>query len=314
MVTACDAPILHSSINSGRSCGDILLTNPPGSSNWLASMDGTAARLLTTDTGPALMDLLTGTLTPLPVYDDELENPRGIISSDGTIFLYGFNRESDQRLARMAIFLRRGDMAWTQVCALLNYLPHSQFYFSAKAAHHDGKILVVCADVTYWCILTPDNYGVTRRMELPRMPYDECKCRLNNHFLEFQGQLLLVSVMVNYHHHDPTQMLSLVVHGLEEDEMRWVVRDGASLGDQAVFLGSRASFTMDAAELGVDGGCAYFIFRHDVFRYNFFDGDVMLIDNLPPAWPANTVRDMYWLLPQPKISSIQEIRKRLGLQ
>ena len=87
------------------------------------------------------------------------------------------------------------------------------------------------------------------------------------------------------------------MHGLEEDEMRWVVRDGASLGDQALFLGSRASFTMDAAELGVDGGCAYFIFRHDVFRYNFFDGDVKLIDNLPQAWPANTVRDTYWLLP-----------------
>ncbi|KAI4969461.1 hypothetical protein ZWY2020_000375 [Hordeum vulgare] len=239
-------------------------------------MNGTAAWLLTTDTGAGLMDLLTGAWTQLPANDDEnspqLDNPRGIISGDGTILLYNSKRESARRLAFMATFLRPGDVTWTQVKTTLDYSPDTGIYFSATAAYHNGKIL-------------------------------------------FRGQLLWVSVMVKRREDERTHVFSLVVHASEEeeDEMRWVVvRDGASLGGQVLFLGSCASFTMDAARLGVDGGCAYFIFAHDVLRYNFVNGEVTLVENLPLAWPA--IKDGDWLLPQPTIASIQEIRNRLGLQ
>ncbi|XBI41827.1 hypothetical protein VPH35_126233 [Triticum aestivum] len=321
-VTACEGAVLHSSIKSSRRsrCGDIHVANPPGPSpvrNWLASMDGTAAWLLTADEGAGLMDLLTGARTPLPAYDDDtrrqLENPRGMISSDGTVLLYDSKRQSAHRLAFMATFLRPGDVAWTQVKTTLDYSPDTGICFSATAAYHDGKILV-CADVNYWCILTPDDHSVTHRLEpLTMSKYYRGWCQRNSYFLEFQGQLLWVSVMVKYRYDEPTHMLSLVLHALEEeDKMRWTVSDGASLGDQVLFLGSHASFAMDAARLGVDGGCAYFIFTNDVLRYNFVDGEVSLVENLPPDWPA--IKEWDWLLPQPTIASVQEIRKRLGLQ
>ncbi|KAK1626670.1 hypothetical protein QYE76_000985 [Lolium multiflorum] len=54
--------------------------------------------------------------------------------------------------------------------------------------------------------------------------------------------------------------LVVMVYALVEDadgddigKMRWVERDGCSLGDRVLFLGLPASFTMDATQLGIDG-------------------------------------------------------------
>ncbi|KAK1632680.1 hypothetical protein QYE76_006995 [Lolium multiflorum] len=52
---------------------------------------------------------------------------------------------------------------------------------------------------------------------------------------------------------------------LEEKNMCWVATDVRSLGDRVLFLGSPTGFAVDAAQLGVADGCAYFVCRLEVF-------------------------------------------------
>ena len=165
--SSCNGHILHSSVNLfpkttkrrpsyyRRSCHDILLAKPPGaspaSSNWVASANGTATWLLVMmDTGAGLLDLLTGALTMLPAYHDkmwQMESPHGIIYTDGTVFLYNFAQDSG-RIAFTPAILRPGDVAWTQVKTMLDYMPSMRTNSCPVAAYHDGKILM-CADLDY---------------------------------------------------------------------------------------------------------------------------------------------------------------------
>ncbi|KAM3215026.1 hypothetical protein ACQJBY_067153 [Aegilops geniculata] len=335
--TACEGRlILHSAVNfspertprSKYSDEGIFLVRPPGESsprNWLTSTDGTAAWLLTTDTGAGLHPF-TGAFTPLPAYQDEqrrMENPRGSTCCDGTVFLYNiFSSRSPGKLVFRAAVLRPGDTAWTLMKTKLDHLPNITNYGGSgiTALYHNGKILV-CLGL-HWCILTLEDGGATRRLE--PMPWIDkgggCQ-RKTCYALEFQGELLLVTVLLHVSHTRETPMLSLVVHAWDEDKMQWLRRDGRSLGDGVLFLGSRASYAVDAAQLGLDGGCAYFIFNSnypflDVFRYNFMnnEAEAKLVEHLHWAWPAHNTRDAYWLQLPPTIAPIQEIRKRLGLE
>ena len=145
----------QSSGSSTYVCHDILLAKPPGaspaSSNWVASANGTATWLLVMmDTGAGLLDLLTGALTMLPAYHDkmwQMESPHGIIYTDGTVFLYNFAQDSG-RIAFTPAILRPGDVAWTQVKTMLDYMPSMRTNSCPVAAYHDGKILM-CADLDY---------------------------------------------------------------------------------------------------------------------------------------------------------------------
>lgn len=184
-LTACKGHVLHSSVIFSpertnrrltyyrRSFRDILLARPPGASpasrNWLASAKGTDALLLTTtDAGAGLVNLLTGAFTSLQAYDEkmrQMENPRGIVYVDGTLFLYSFAYESSSRLAFTAAILRPGDVTWTPVKTLVGYSPYIAGSFGRVAAsYHDGKILL-CVNLDYWCILTPDDDGASRKLE-----------------------------------------------------------------------------------------------------------------------------------------------------
>jgi hypothetical protein len=91
--------------------------------------------------------------------------------------------------------------------------------------------------------------------------------------------------------------------------MRWVPKDGRIVGDRVLFLGFRASFAMDARKLDMDGGCAYFVLKRCVFKYNFMDGKAKFVKRLRPIRPTGMT--CLWLRSQPVIAPIQEIRKRI---
>lgn len=80
------------------------------------------------------------------------------------------------------------------------------------------------------------------------------------------------------------------------------------MGGHILFLGSPASFAMDALELGMSGGCAYFTFGTCVFSYNFISGETKIVQRLQPELGADGVH--VWLRPQPTISPFEEIRRR----
>ncbi|XBI97386.1 hypothetical protein VPH35_017763 [Triticum aestivum] len=106
------------------------------------------------------------------------------------------------------------------------------------------------------------------------------------YLLESSGELISASVL---HEHgwqvsDGTPWGALLVE-LEAPEetngdgkLRWVQRQGWSLRDRVLFLGSPASFSVDATELGMDGGCAYFMFGTYMFRYNFINSEAKLLE------------------------------------
>ena len=86
----------------------------------------------------------------LPAYHDkmwQMESPHGIIYTDGTVFLYNFAQDSG-RIAFTPAILRPGDVAWTQVKTMLDYMPSMRTNSCPVAAYHDGKILM-CADLDY---------------------------------------------------------------------------------------------------------------------------------------------------------------------
>jgi hypothetical protein len=114
----------------------------------------------------------------------------------------------------------------------------------------------------------------------------------------------------SFHGEPPLGALLVTVHVLEETgrdgEICWAARDGRSLGDRILLLGSPASFTMDAAQLGMAGGCAYFISWLGMFSYNLITGEAKLVELMRPGWGANFT----WLSPQPTIAPIQELKQK----
>jgi hypothetical protein len=134
------------------------------------------------------------------------------------------------------------------------------------------------------------------------------------------GELLWASILVKRdkeyaRRHAAAPTLAVRVHALEEEEkeeagsggsrkMRWVERDDRSLGDRVLFLGSPASFAADAAELGLDGGCAYFVFNGHV-RYCFVEGETKPVEWMPPG-QSSREKARLWLRPAPTILEIQD--------
>uniref|UniRef100_R7WF88 Uncharacterized protein n=1 Tax=Aegilops tauschii TaxID=37682 RepID=R7WF88_AEGTA len=84
------------------------------------------------------------------------------------------------------------------------------------------------------------------------------------------------------------------------EKTRWMKKDGRSLADRVLFLGSPNTFAIDTSLLGGHGGCAYFVYpngkafprngyampidQYGVFRYNLIENKVKLIERLPQGW------------------------------
>jgi hypothetical protein len=137
-----------------------------------------------------------------------------------------------------------------------------------------------------------------------------------NYVLESRGELLWASVWVRqYYRRWPK--LHVLVYALEE-KTRWVKREGPSLNDRVLFLGSPNSFAMDASMFGGNGGSVYFAYCNSnpltyvfygVFRYNlaekyryYNDEKAQLVERLHQGWGDVKCT---WLVPQPHIASVQ---------
>jgi hypothetical protein len=288
--------------------------------NWVASTDGTAAW---TFTDARLLNLLTGCVTTLPRFRDydvhrRMNNSHGTVYGDRTVFLYNFTYEFAGRPTFRVAILYPGDTAWTLVDP--SYVPAP-----LAAAYHNGKIILLCEGAHYWCSLSPVDKGDGRCELKPRWrAFEHLKSMDNDGYvLKFGDGLLWVSVLVqkdlswcnddNNIGDDLARALSLTVHVLEEDKeddddkMRWVPKDGRIVGDRVLFLGFPASVAMDARKLDMDGGCAYFVLKRCMFKYNFMDGKAKFVKRLRPVRPTDM--SCLWLRPQPVIAPIQKIRK-----
>ena len=105
---------------------------------------------------------------------------------------------------------------------------------------------------------------------------------------------------------DPTCALSVVVHSMEgvdgDGKMCWVARNGQTLIDRVLFLGSAMSFSADAAHLGIHGGCAYFVYCSRVFKYSLIDREAQLMERMHPWWSSGM-----WLQPRPTIAPVHKV-------
>jgi hypothetical protein len=298
--------------------------------NWVCRADGTAVRYLTVQNlRPSLHDPLTGEeVTHLPPFldgqwDEEEENPHGILYGDGALLLYTKHDSRNAVTCRFrAMLLRPGDAEWTVVERTLE-LP---WYGSFCAAYHDGKILVTMG-ASLWRVIAPNGdvaEDVLIQKKWPIWTSEEGGGEHLEHYnyvLESRGELLWVSVWVHMYYHyryGSCRKLQVLVYALEE-KTRWVRREGFSLNDRVLFLGSPNSFAMDASMFGGDGGCVYFtygssknlpyiehgVFRYDLsakFRYYIDDDKAELVERLPQGWGDVKCT---WLVPQPNIASFQ---------
>ncbi|TVU10528.1 hypothetical protein EJB05_44065, partial [Eragrostis curvula] len=174
--------------------------------------------------------------------------------------------------------------------------------------------------------------------------------RLSIHAFESRGELLAACVVLatpdDADHKDGggdsralATAMSVWVYALEEPEksavdgrgsrrQRWVWRDGRSLSDRVLFLGSPTSFAVDAvrfAGAALSGGCAYFVLDSQEAGwswrnvpearrvYSFEDGSATELEELPDTdgtgWDSD--KAMMWIMPHAyAITPIQEIRER----
>ena len=247
------------------------LLSEPVSGYWVISSSGTALRCLTIERlRPSLHDPLTGAAEHLPLLPHDLrrwENtkPRGVIYGDGTTLLYSVSYSVGPRItARFrAALLRPGDAEWTVIERTLKRITWLGWspQHALCVAYHSGKILVIMK-AGIWRFITPETDDVLVRSQgVPgvQVGVGESAC---NFVLESRGEILWVSIQTRENNlYQPTTHACLLdvtvsVQALEEpllssslvpeEKMRWVRRDGCSLGDRVLFLGLRHSFAVDA--------------------------------------------------------------------
>ncbi|KAL6658217.1 hypothetical protein ACP70R_003803 [Stipagrostis hirtigluma subsp. patula] len=288
------------------------------------------------DSGKLVVDALIGSEdTTLPLYPDEvrpwMEPAAGVVSSDGTIFIYAFYHSpntSGSATFKVAL-LRPGDATWTLVQRTLG-ISVTDSRYRCCVAYHNGDI-VVCCDERCWRIVARHinaaigdrSYGWNSRNVI------------SSYLVESRGELLWVFVQVNSTSPECQSVrefcatdigslacaLSVSVFALQQvegSEPHWVTRDNESMADRVLFLGPPSCFAMDAARIGMSGGCAYFLdkrrlcnevrSRCRLFRYNFHDGESAFVEQLPDDWNHDACM---WVTPQPAIHPTQETRERL---
>ncbi|XBH82140.1 hypothetical protein VPH35_070841 [Triticum aestivum] len=299
---------------------DFIVEEPRGTSsagakgaNWVARADGMAASVFAASPDPRLINLLTGAVTPLPRFPDDdaemkrsMENVHGVIYDDGTIFLYN-PLYTCTRVFTIAV-LRPGDATWTVMKTNLEAPNHH----SLCVAYHNGKVLWRIS-MRPWFLLTQDGIGGSVRCD----PVDKIGyIPVDSYILESHGKLLCATILVHVHwFHDIASSMPemlVIVQTLEEeagDEMRWVTDESQSFDDRVLFLGYPTSCAMDATQMDMLGGCAYFVFQHNLLRYSFVNNEIKTVEyNIvrPTDYGARV-----WLQPQPPIAPIHDIQERL---
>ena len=174
----CKHLLLHQPLNCGcisswttlrhghASDGVLLIrASSSGDKNWVARADGTVAWFLTFRPEPTMADLVTGAIRVLPRFPEygydyrygemnrRMKKSRGIVYSDGTIFLYSIDS-----CPFTAAILRPGDVAWT-IAEKIHFFGTS---CHLSATYNDGKILV-CMNLKFWFVITPDFRRQWRR-------------------------------------------------------------------------------------------------------------------------------------------------------
>uniref|UniRef100_A0A0D9XGW4 Uncharacterized protein n=1 Tax=Leersia perrieri TaxID=77586 RepID=A0A0D9XGW4_9ORYZ len=104
---------------------------------------------------------------------------------------------------------------------------------------------------------------------------------------------------------DGDALLSVSVYALDLQGGGEFVRcDDRSMADRVLFLGKPTSLAVDAADLGIAGGCAYFVHRWTrtspchVVRYSFEDGRSEVVEQLPNPKAGFWKDDNFiWLTP-----------------
>ncbi|KAL6658551.1 hypothetical protein ACP70R_004137 [Stipagrostis hirtigluma subsp. patula] len=295
-------------------------------SGWaIRSDDGAAVRLPITPASPhdpdatGHLDPLTGAaaadplLPPLPAIAPWVERAAASVAADGAVLLYAF----DSGIFYAAL-LRPGDAAWTFVQRNHLILYTSQ-RDSCCAAYHEGKIVLCCRGL--WRIMSAQGAATIDGRLWRTMPDELDNKTVSSYLVESHGELLWLFVHVKSkreHQRDlkaacrvsnygsMASTLSVSVYALKEEEggePQWVERDGRSLSHQVLFLGRPSSFSVDAARLGMDGGCAYFILNWcGLFRYSFLDDQSEFVKRLPQEWNDDACM---WLTPQPVIGIIE---------
>lgn len=216
-----------------------------------------------------------------------------------------------------AALLRPGDAEWTIVERTLERTTWSRWtsQHDLCAAYHGGKILVMIK-AGIWRVVTTetdvarDELVKSQGKPVVQVSFNESTCNCN-YVLESRGEIIWVSIKTRENNryqpgpHACHLDVTVSVEALEEpllssspvrEKMRWVRRDGHSLGDRVLFLGTRHSFDVDAgwAPNGL-GGCAYFVCHTNrdftygygnraVFRCNLIDGKTDLVQRLPRCW------------------------------
>jgi hypothetical protein len=233
-----------------------------------------------------------------------MKHSRGIVYGDGTIFLYsfllgsaGFTRSPS---TFRAAILSPGDTVWKTMKKTI-YMTGDH---RSGAMYQNGNVLVLVDIYMYfWCIFTPDGEDKDTcaeggMLESCRILRDaENKYFRGRYILESHDELLCVTIFVDanlchlYASRNPAKAVFVKVYTLEgsnkDDNLRWVPKNGQSLSDHVLFLGSPASFTTDIAHRDANGGCVYFVFHRCVLRYSLVDSKAKLVERLRPGWGSD---------------------------
>ncbi|KAL6655018.1 hypothetical protein ACP70R_005844 [Stipagrostis hirtigluma subsp. patula] len=325
------------------------LSNEDGAVRWLLATGGDPSSL------PCLVDPFTGAATALPLLPDWirglLEGGSGFVSPDGAVVLFGFAffGKNTHCLVTAAV-LRPGDEAWTT--KRTDFLSGTCFDCGFAAAYHDGEIVLVDSLFHQHIVKLRvtgggggggGDGGVFEVVRTPTTGRETAEGpshdRQRIHMFESRGELLVACVVLDTAAQNGgaasafAGALSVWIYALErrpgandDGGVRWVRRDGRSLGDRVVFLGSPTSFAADAAPFAgeVSGGCAYFVLNSTearrwgvpaasgVYKYSFEDGMATVVEKLPFGTGWHDDMDMMWFAPHPSaIAPAHEIRERL---
>ncbi|KAJ1253537.1 hypothetical protein BS78_K241800 [Paspalum vaginatum] len=295
--------------------------------NWVISAcDGMAARLLTGFPGPVVAGCpLTGSAAagaPLPGYSEDIKQwvdlAVGTASGDGTILLcswvprrFQWPYDYTSIIFNMAL-LRPGDKAW--MFLRQHHLDDDDegIRDHCCVAYHDGMVVVCCQRSLYICSAQPQATYRSYRLS-------SCKTGKifveSSYLVESHGELLWVLVWDTFPacHQvgvcpNKTPSLSVKVYALRgggKHFSEWEMRDdGQSLADQVLFLGHPTSFVVDASQLGMIGGCAYFNLHskqyNRMIKYNFREHQFEFLEQLPDDFDGKMGT---WITPQPVIAS-----------
>ncbi|XBI05690.1 hypothetical protein VPH35_133822 [Triticum aestivum] len=323
LLTSRDYRMVHSIVDfrhPSRSNDDIVLPEPPGAQattvqertrNRVASADGTAAWFLVAGPDPKLIDIFTGAVTlNLPPFPEQarmaMDSFRGIVYGDGTVFLYSFRKQAIRKTGFTAAIMRPGDTSWTVMEKRLA-TPRGRSWKRDWIPWHEE---IGRAWVHLFYYIFSDHYENNNDHE-------------RSYMLESQGEILWASVLMKdnrgpYGYDYLPYILRVTVHALQKEagsgEMRWVAKDGQSLGNRILFLGSPASFSAQLLDnAGNSSSSAYFAFEGGVFRYNFVDDESELVKWVPIRLSYNDACTV-WLRPKLTFASVHEIQERLEAQ